>query len=65
MAGDSDTTASAEVRLEERREALRFEARSAAVYHDELVAAGFDNTQALELVMHWQGYAWGFGESAP
>lgn len=66
MAAGSDTPPpTAEVRLEERREQLREEARAAATYHDELVSEGFTETQALELVMHWQGYAWNFGENAP
>lgn len=59
MAGEHP--ASAEVEREARAERLREEARDAAAYRAELEAAGFDRREALELVMHWQGWRWNDG----
>lgn len=52
---------SIEVRREERAARLREEARDAAAYRRELEASGFNPKEALELVMHWQGWRWNDG----
>lgn len=49
----------------DRHARLREEAADAAAFADALEESGFSRKEALELVMHWQGWRWDTEEGAP